>query len=146
MQILKRILDFLPYRDVKWLLTLWLGSMMMFHSYETLFFGGLQDFAAYLKQLGIPFPEFLSPVAKCAEFFGGLALLTGSREVQRAGLFFIAIVMLVATFIAGKGKVWAEAEMPFTFLLIAIVLFFNPATFWRDVPASSESRQKSKWL
>ena len=124
---MKRIFHKLPNKDVSWLLSIWLGAMMLFHSYETLFFGGLTGFAGYLESIGIPFPKIMSPIAKTGEFFGGLAVLVGPSWLQRVGLFFIIMVMSVATFVAHKGLIWSDAQLPFCFLLIAIVLFFKPA-------------------
>ena len=124
---MKKIINKIPYKNISWLLSIWLGVMMMYHSYETLFFGGLSNFAGYLESMGIPFPKVMSPIAKMGEFFGGLAVLIGTMQLQRIGLVFIICVMAVATFVAHKGLVWSDAQLSFTFLLIAIVLFFNPA-------------------
>ena len=124
---MKQIINRIPYRNINWLLNIWLGIMMMYHSYDILFFGGMEDFTQFIDSLGIPFPEVMAPIAKCGEFFGGLVILIGAPWIQRIGLFFIITVMFVATFVAGKGAVWAGGELSFCFLLIAIVLFFKPA-------------------
>ncbi len=87
------------------LLRLSLGGVFVYHGSQKLFgaFGGpgLEGFAGYLTQLGIPFASLNAALAASAEFFGGLALLLGLF----VPLMSIPLVftMLVASFTAHQG-------------------------------------------
>lgn len=124
---IKNLIAKIPVIDLVWILRYWLGVMMIYHSYWAFFDeGGLSGFAGYLVKNG--FPESLSyglaVVSKGIEFFGGIILLTGIAT--RLVAFFIFLVMGVAVFYMHKGLIWSEGELAFNYLLISIILFFNP--------------------
>lgn len=78
------------------------GVVFVFHGAQKLFGwfdgSGIQGFAGYLTSLGVPLPTLNACLAGSAEFFGGLALLTGIG-VRFAAVPLI-ITMLVASFVA----------------------------------------------
>lgn len=86
-------------------LRLGLGTVFMYHGSQKLFgaFGGhgLEGFAGYLSQLGIPFASANALLAASTEFFGGLAILVG-LFVPLVSIP-VVITMLVAAFSAHQG-------------------------------------------
>ena len=124
---MKRLLEKIPTRDLTWILRIWLGSMMIYHSYWAFFDeGGLTGFAGYLVKNG--FPESLSfglaILSKGIEFFGGIVLLSGLAT--RLASLLVALIMGVAVFYLHKGLIWSEGELATNYLIIAIILFFSP--------------------
>lgn len=96
----------------------------MYHSYDILFLGGIQGFAAYLDSLRIPNSILFAYMAKTAEFFGGLMVLL--NIFTRIFSALLITVMLVAVFVAHKGLIFSDAALAFNYLLMAIILFFDP--------------------
>jgi putative oxidoreductase len=117
-----------PYRDYS-LLVLRAFVGIVFVAYGTLkFLGGVQGFAGYLEQHGVPVPGLIAPVIMGVEFFGGLgivlgigtrlaalllsgvmviAMLTVTRKVGFAGGYDLNLVCLgglLALLLAGPGK------------------------------------------
>lgn len=86
-------------------LRLGLATVFMYHGSQKLFgaFGGpgLDGFAGYLSQLGIPFASLNAMLAASTEFFGGLALLLG-LFVPLVSLPLV-FTMLVAALSAHQG-------------------------------------------
>ncbi len=115
----------IPLSNLTWLIRYWLGIMMIWHSYNPLLVSGVDGFAGYLESLSIPAPRIMAYVAKSAEFIGGLMLILNLWTRLFSGL--IIIVMLVAAFIAHKGLILTEGELAFNYLIMAVILFFNPA-------------------
>ncbi|MDJ0646461.1 MAG: DoxX family protein [Flavobacteriaceae bacterium] len=110
--------------NVIWLIRYWLGIMMIYHSYTALFAGGISGFSEYLNSLNIPFSNVMAYIAKSSEFLGGLMIILNIGTRLFSGL--IIAVMSVAVFIAHKGLILTEGELAFTYLLLAVVLFFHP--------------------
>ena len=90
--MLEKIFD--PYRDYSLLvLRAFLG--VVFLAYGALkFLGGVQGFAGYLEQHGVPLAGLMAPMVMAIELFGGLALILGTAT-RLAALLLIG-VMLVA--------------------------------------------------
>ena len=110
------------------ILRIWLGFMMMRHSYEPLLFEGVEGFARYVGELGFPAPMLFAYLAKGGEFIGGLLVLLGF--FARIGAFLIIITMAVAVFIAHSNSILGDGELALNYLLIAIVVFWdNPTNF-----------------
>lgn len=115
----------IPQLNLVWLLRYWLGFMLMYHSYWAFFEpGGMQDFTMYLSNNNFVFPKVLAVLAKSIEFFGGLLLVIGlwTRLVS----FLMILVLGVAVFFMHKGLFWSEGELAFCYVLMAVILFFNP--------------------
>ena len=101
------------------------GIVFSFHGAQKLFgvFGGpgIDGFAGFLGSLNVPLPTLNAYLAGGAEFFGGLALLTGIA----ARLFTLPLVitMLVASFMVHGGAFSAQAngmEYPLTLALVTL--------------------------
>ena len=115
----------IPHYNLIWVIRYWLGIMMVYHSYWFFFeANGAKDFTGYLESNGFVFPQVQAIIAKSVEFFGGLLLILGlwTRFVS----FMIALVFCVIVFYMHKGLIWSEGELAFNYLLMAIILFFNP--------------------
>lgn len=115
----------LPHINLVWILRYWLGFMLMFHSYWAFFEpNGMQEFATYLSKNNFIFPEILATIAKSIEFFGGLLLVLGlwTRLIS----FLMILVLGTAVFYMHKGSFWSEGELAFCYVLMAVILFFNP--------------------
>jgi len=129
----------IPNLHVTWILRYWLGIMMMYHSYWFFFEpNGMQDFTTFLADNGFPLPRVLGFIAKSIEFGGGALLLLGLWT--RLVALMIILVLGVAVFYTHSGLVWSEGELAFSYLLLAVILFFNP-----DIPYQFLNR-KSKLI
>jgi uncharacterized membrane protein YphA (DoxX/SURF4 family) len=83
-----------PYRDYSlFVLRLFVGIVFFVHGSLKLF-GGLQGFAGFLQQAGVPMPEIMAPFVAAIEFFGGLAILLGTGT--RIAALLLTGVMIVA--------------------------------------------------
>ena len=83
-----------PYRDYS-LLVLRAFVGIVFLAYGTLkFLGGVQGFAGYLEQHGVPLPGLMAPIVMAIEFFGGLAIILGTST--RLGALLLSGVMVIA--------------------------------------------------
>lgn len=112
---------------VLFLLRIWLGGMMMMHSYESIFVEGMGGFADYLeKKHHFPAPLFFAWLGKGGEFVGGLLVFLGL--FTRVGAVLIIGAMSVATFIAHWGHIFEHGELSLNYLIIAVVLFWQPQT------------------
>jgi len=85
---------FAPYRDYSlFVLRLFVGGV--FIAYGSLkLFGGIQGFAGYLQQHGVPLPDLMAPLVAAVEFLGGIALILGLGT--RTAAILLTIVMIVA--------------------------------------------------
>jgi uncharacterized membrane protein YphA (DoxX/SURF4 family) len=85
-----------PYRDYSLLvLRAFLGTLFL--AYGTLkFLGGVQGFAGYLGQHGVPLPRLMAPIVMAIEFFGGLAIILGTAT--RLAALLLSGLMVVAMF------------------------------------------------
>ena len=83
-----------PYRDYSlFVLRLFVGIVFLVHGSLKLF-GGLQGFAGFLQQAGVPMPEIMAPLVAAVESFGGLAILLGAGT--RIAALLLTGVMVVA--------------------------------------------------
>jgi len=83
-----------PCRDYAlFVLRLFVGIVFLSHGWLKLF-GGLQGFAGFLQQAGVPLPGVMAPFVAAVEFFGGLAILLGTGT--RIAALLLAGVMVVA--------------------------------------------------
>src|SRR5690606_3878231 len=82
------------------LVRLAVGIVFVFHGSQKLFGAfdgpGISGFADGLEKMGIPAPMLGAILAACAEFFGGLALLTGIGV--RIAAIPLIVTMAVAVF------------------------------------------------
>lgn len=110
------------------ILRIWLGYMMMKNGryFFQLFYS--QEYRNFFvgwfgKTLHFPFPLLMAYLAKGAEFFGGLLVLSGLYT--RVGASLIAFTMLVATLTANIGKNWdVDGTITVSFCLFAVILIY----------------------
>lgn len=106
------------------LIRLMLAAVFLYHGSQKLFGwfggGGVEGMAAFNAQQGIPLPWLSAWLAGAAEFFGGLALLTGIW--QRLATIPLVFTMLVASFVVHGGAFSVQnggMEYPLTLAVVA---------------------------
>jgi putative oxidoreductase len=101
-----------------------LAVVFVYHGGQKLFgaFGGpgIAGFAGYLETLGVPLPTLNATLAGSAEFFGGLALLSG--VASRLASVPLVITMLVASFTAHSGFDLRSGGMEYPLTLGVVAL------------------------
>lgn len=100
-------------------LRLWLGIIMLKHSGTYLFQGKVPELAAYLDSLHWPFPLLMAYSSQLAEFFASILILLGFR----LGALIMAFTLGIAVAFAHSGKIFTEAELPFNYFLMSILIF-----------------------
>lgn len=110
------------------LLRVWLGIIMIKHSFPVLFEGGIPAYVAWIDSLGFPLPEIFGRLSKYTEFCGGICIILGFQTRLFSGL--LAINMLMAVLTAGEGKIFSGAELAFDYFLISITLFLYGSGNW----------------
>lgn len=102
---------------------LMVGIVFVFHGSQKLFglFGGygITGTAGWMESLGIPLPLVSATLAGAAEFFGGIALVTGVG--QRLLAVPLAFTMLVAATTAHSGFDATSGGMEYPLTLAAVV-------------------------
>lgn len=113
------------------LLRLMLGVVFVYHGQAKLF-GGIEGFAGFLTNLGVPFPELSAWLAALAEFVGGLSLATG------VGLRLMSIPLAFTMFVAAFGAHWGAfdarndgMEFPLTLAVAVVALGLTGAGRYR---------------
>lgn len=100
------------------LVRLWLGSVMLKHSGSYLFQGKVPELAAFLESLDWPIPLVLAYASQIVEFFAAILILLGVRF----GAWLMAFTLGIAVIFAHSGKIYSEAELPFNYFLMSLVL------------------------
>lgn len=97
------------------------GAVFVFHGSQKLFgaFGGygIEGTAGWMASLGIPLPTLSTYLAGGAEFFGGLAFLTG--VLTRTAALPTAFAMLVGALTAHSGFDSTQGGMEYPLVLAA---------------------------
>jgi uncharacterized membrane protein YphA (DoxX/SURF4 family) len=96
----------------------WLGTVMLKHSGTYLFQGKVPELAAFLETLNWPFPMMMAYVSQIAEFAAAILILLGIRF----GAVIMAFTLAIAVLFAHSGKIYTEAELPFNYFLMSLVL------------------------
>ncbi|MEQ9168503.1 MAG: DoxX family protein [Fulvivirga sp.] len=110
------------------MLRIWLGIIMMKHSYPVIAENGFSEFGDWIGSLGVPLPYFMAYIAKGGEFLGGALLAAGF--LTRVGAFLIFVNMVVAVTVASDSAIFTKAELPFGYLLIALAIFLHGPDRW----------------
>ncbi|MEZ5977661.1 MAG: DoxX family protein [Planctomycetota bacterium] len=125
-------------------LRLALAAVFVFHGSQKLFglFGGygIEGTAGWMESIGIPFATVSAVLAGSAEFFGGLALLTGFA--QRLLAVPLTITMFVAAFTAHHGFDASQGGMEYPLTLafaVAAMGATGPGRFAVRLGRSSEA-------
>jgi len=85
------------------------------------FNNGFAEFGDWLGSMNFPLPYLLAYLAKGGEFIGGILLVLGL--FTRVSSVFIMVNMAVAALIVGEAKILEGAELAFSYLLIATMVF-----------------------
>jgi len=97
------------------------GTYFILHGHELFNYKAMEGFAGYLsKDLHLPYPLLMAYLRTAAELFGGIMLVLGL--FTRVGAFLIMFTMLVATFTAGKGDIFGEAEMTVVYSVFCLTI------------------------
>jgi uncharacterized membrane protein YphA (DoxX/SURF4 family) len=92
-----------PYcQYAPFVLRLFVGIMFLVYG-ATKLFGGLQDFAGFLQQIGVPAAGVMAAVVSAIEFLGGLAILLGTGTRIAALLLSSVMVVAMITFTLPRG-------------------------------------------
>lgn len=102
------------------ILRVWLGIIFVKHSYPVVLFGGMPEYVNWIDSMGIPLAEIAGRLSKLSEFFGGIFIALGLGT--RLFSVLIAINMIIAVTVAGKGQIFTGSELAFDYLLISIVV------------------------
>ncbi len=111
------------------MLRIWLGIAFIMHGLLGVFNADyMAGHIGMLELYNIPLPEFTAYLSKGGELIAGILMLLGL--FTRMSAVVIIINMLVATFIALRGDIFGDfqAEISFTYLLIAMVIFLKGTT------------------
>jgi uncharacterized membrane protein YphA (DoxX/SURF4 family) len=94
-----------PYCEfAPFVLRLFVGLVFLVHG-ALKFFGGIQSFAAFMEQAGVPLPQIMAPLVAAIELFGGLGILLGTGT--RISALLLAGVMVVAMITVTLAKGFA---------------------------------------
>ena len=94
------------------------GIVFFAHGWQKIFVDGLNRFAGFLGQIGVPAPNFFSPLVAWVELLGGLALILGL--FTRWATIPLAINMLVAAVTVHlKGGFFLPAGYEYALVLLA---------------------------
>ncbi|HEU4495876.1 MAG TPA: DoxX family protein [Flavobacterium sp.] len=97
------------------------GTYFILHGHELFNATAMEGFAGYLsKDLHFPYPLLMAYLRTAAELFGGIMLILGL--FTRLGALLIMFTMLVATFTAGKGDIFGEAEMTVAYAAFCLTI------------------------
>jgi uncharacterized membrane protein YphA (DoxX/SURF4 family) len=96
----------------------WLGTVMLKHSGTYLFQGKVPELAAFLETLNWSFPLIMAYASQISEFAAAILILLGIRF----GAVIMAFTLAIAVLFAHSGKIYTEAELPFNYFLMSLVL------------------------
>lgn len=102
------------------LMRLWLGTVMLKHSGSYLFQGKVPELASFLDSLNWPYSMVLAFSSQITEFVAAILILFGIR----LGAWLMAFTLGIAVIFAHSGKIYSEAELPFNYFLLSLVLSF----------------------
>lgn len=100
------------------LVRFWLGTVMLKHSGTYLFLGKVPELAAFLESLNWPFPFLMAYSSQITEFLAAILILLGIRY----GAWLMAFTLGIAVIFAHSGLIYSEAELPFNYFLMSVVL------------------------
>lgn len=100
------------------LIRIWLGTVMLKHSGSYLFQGKIPELASFLESMQWPFPLVLAYTSQIAEFMAAILILMGIRF----GAWVMTFTLSIAVLFAHSGKIHTEAELPFNYFLMSLVL------------------------
>ncbi len=100
------------------LIRIWLGTVMIIHSGTYLFEGKVSELATFLESLNWPFPLIMAYASQIAEFGAAILILLGIR----LGAWVMVFTLGIAVLFAHSGKIYSEAELPFNYFLMSMVL------------------------
>ena len=91
----------------------------MFHPDEMIVYGG------WMRDLHLPFPDYLAYVGKIIEFGGGICLALGVFTRIASLLTFLTFMFI--SIVLGDGKILTDSQHAFMFGLMALIFFFHGA-------------------
>lgn len=94
------------------------GLGMATHGHAKIFGGFMEKFTSGVAEMGFPAPAFFAWAAALSEFVGAICLALGLGT--RVAAFFIAVTMVVAAFVRGAGKAFADRELALLYLVLCV--------------------------
>lgn len=98
------------------------GLFMVYHGWEVFDEEKMKGYAAW-DQFKDSSGLLMVYLGKASELVGGIFMALGL--FTRIASLMIAVTMLYISVFVGNGKVWADAQHPFLFVLLALVFFFT---------------------
>jgi len=111
------------------ILRIWLGIAFISHGLPGIFNPDyMAGHTGMMELYDIPLPAVTAYLSKAGELLSGILLLLGL--FTRVGAVIVIINMFVATFFAMRSNIFGDfqAEISFTYLLIALVIFLKGST------------------
>lgn len=91
---------------------------MLKHSGTYLFQQKVPELVSFLESLHWPFPSYLAYASQIAEFVAAILIVLGVRF----GAWVMAFTLGIAVLFAHSGKIYSEAELPFNYFLLSVIL------------------------
>ncbi len=104
------------------------GIFLVYHGWEIFDNDKLLVYTKWFTDMNFPSPYFLSFLGKLSELIAGLMFVTGFGV--RIASIITALTMLFITFVLGEGKIFTDAQHPFLFVVISMLLFVTGAGKW----------------
>ncbi len=104
------------------------GLFLIYHGWEIFDHEKIVGYSNWLNDLHFPSPYLLSFMGKFSELIAGIMLVIGLGH--RIACLITALTMLFITFFLGDGKIFTDAQHPFLFFIISIILFFTGSGKW----------------
>lgn len=101
---------------------------MIYHGWEIFNPSLMNEYARWEMFKDLSYGNTLVYLGKGAEFAGGWLLALGL--FTRLGALILLVTMGYISFFVGNGKVWAEDQHPFLFVVLAVVFLFMGGGRW----------------
>ncbi|MEO7802098.1 MAG: DoxX family protein [Ginsengibacter sp.] len=107
------------------------GLFLIYHGREVFDAAKMNEYAQWDMFKNSPSGKFLVYLGKGAEFIAGILLTFGL--FTRIGALITIGTLAYITFFIGNGKIWADDQYPFMFVLLGLLfLFAGPGKFSLD--------------
>lgn len=109
------------------------GLLMAYHGLEIFNRELMEGYVNWDAIKGLPAPRFMVYLGKSIELVTGIFLAVG--VLTRLTTFIIMINMLFICFFVGDGEFYYGDQLPFLFVLLALIFFFVGPGAWSAQPS-----------
>lgn len=103
------------------------GLFMVYHGWEVFSADKMNVYAEW-DQFKSGIGRTMTYIGKGAEFVAGILLVLGL--FTRVAAIIMILTLGYIAFFVGNGKVWADAQHPFLFVLLGLVFVFTGPGAW----------------